>query len=298
MFTILGGFLMGLANSVPGVSGGTIAFIMGFYEDLLKSLVDLVKGTKEQKIKAIKLLAKVIIPCGVGLLLAVEVLVKFFDNHIYAISSLFIGFILGAFPVMIRDEAKCLKGKYYNIIFSLIGAGLVILITILNSRIAPSEGSAFVLTPITGIYLFVCGALAMGGMVLPGMSGSTLMLIFGIYMTVIESVHKIVHLDMSILPIILIFGVGVLVGAVGIVGLLKKCLEKFRSQTVYMILGLMAGSLYAIFQGPTTLDKPQPAMTFGTFNWITFIIGILVIVGLEVLKQYIDTKKKIKENNA
>ena len=297
MFTILGGFLMGLANSVPGVSGGTIAFIMGFYEDLLKSLVNLVKGTKAERIAAIKLILKVVIPCGIGLLLAVEVLVKFFDNHIYAISSLFIGFILGAFPVMIRDEAKCLKGKYYNIIFSVLGAGLVILITVLNSRITPAEGGTFVLTPLTGIYLFVCGALSMGGMVLPGMSGSTLMLIFGIYMTVIESVHKFVHLDMSVLPILIIFGFGVLAGAVGIVGLLKKCLEKFRSQTVYMILGLMAGSLYAIFQGPTTLDNPQPAMTFSTFNWITFMIGILVIAGLEVLKYFIDKKKKTADNN-
>ncbi|MBP5654325.1 MAG: DUF368 domain-containing protein [Clostridiales bacterium] len=298
MFTILGGFLMGLANSVPGVSGGTIAFIMGFYEDLLKSLVDLVKGKKAEKIAALKLLAKVIIPCGVGLLLAVEVLVKFFDNHIYAISSLFIGFILGAFPVIIRDEAKCLKGKYYNLIFSVLGAGLVILITVLNSRITPSEGSTFELTPLTGIYLFVCGALSMGGMVLPGMSGSTLMLIFGIYMTVIESVHKFLHLDMSVLPLLIIFGFGVLAGAVGIVGLLKKCLEKFRSQTVYMILGLMAGSIYAIFQGPTTLDKPQPAMTMSTFSWIAFIIGIAVIAGLEVLKFFIDKKKKEKENKA
>lgn len=298
MFTILGGFLMGLANSVPGVSGGTIAFIMGFYEELLKSVVDLVKGNKQEKIKALKMILKVAIPCGIGLLLAVEVLVKFFDNHIYAISSLFVGFILGAFPVIIKDEAKCLKGKYYNLIFSVIGAGLVILITVLNSQATSAEGNAFVLTPLSGIYLFICGALAMSGMVLPGMSGSTLMLIFGLYMTIIESLHKFMHLDMSVLPIVIIFGLGVLAGAVGIVGLLKKCLEKFRSQTVYMILGLMAGSIYAIFQGPATLDVPQLPMTMATFNWIAFIIGVAVIAGLEVLKHFINKKQKTAEEKA
>lgn len=298
MFTILGGFLMGLANSVPGVSGGTIAFIMGFYEELLKSIVNLVKGTKEEKKKAILLILKVVIPCGVGLLLAVEVLVKFLDNNIYAISSLFVGFILGAFPIIIKDEAKCLKGRYYNLIFSVIGAGLVVLITVLNSQATGTEGNTFVLTPLSGIYLFICGALAMSGMVLPGMSGSTLMLIFGLYMTVIESIHKFMHLDMSVLPILIIFGLGVLAGAVGIVGLLKKCLEKFRSATVYMILGLMAGSIYAIFQGPATLDNPQPPMTISTFNWITFIIGVAVIAGLELLKYFIEKKKKPTENKA
>jgi len=291
MFTILGGFLMGLANSVPGVSGGTIAFIMGFYEELLDSLVLLVKGTKEQRIKSIKFILKVMIPCAVGLLFAIEILVRVFDSHIYAISSLFVGFILGALPVIIRDEKDCLKGKWLNIIYAIIGAAVVILITYLNSVISPDDGS-FKLTFFSAIYLFICGAIAISGMILPGISGSTLLLIFGLYMTVINAVHEVLHLNFSALPICLIFGCGVLVGIVGIVGLLKKCLAKFRSQTVYLILGLMIGSFYSIFMGPTTLDVPQPAMTFKTFNWVFFIIGIAVIAAIEVLKHMVDKKEE------
>ena len=121
-------------------------------------------------------------------------------------------------------------------------------------------------------------------MVLPGISGSTLLLIFGLYVPVINAIHEFMHLNLSYLPVLVIFGLGVLTGIVSIIKIIKICLAKHRSQTIYMILGLMIGSLYAITQGPTTLDVPQPPMSFSTFHIGFFILGAVILEGLELLK--------------
>ena len=90
--------------------------------------------------------------------------------------------------------------------------------------------------------------------------------------------------SLSYLPVLVIFGLGVLTGIVSIIKIIKICLAKHRSQTIYMILGLMIGSLYAITQGPTTLDVPQQPMSFSTFHIGFFILGAVILAGLELLK--------------
>ena len=129
-------------------------------------------------------------------------------------------------------------------------------------------------------------------MVLPGISGSTMLLIFGVYSTVIDAVKGVLSLDLKALPICIIFGLGVITGVVSIIGILKKALEKFRSQTIYLVIGLMIGSLFAIFKGPETLKVPQPMMTFKTFSIVFFIIGAAIIVGLQFLKVFTEKRNK------
>lgn len=296
MMTIIGGFLMALADSVPGVSGGTIAFIMGFYDEFINSISLLLKGKKEERKKAFFFLLRVGIGWAAGMILAILILNSLFEKNIYLISSMFLGFVLAAIPIIVSEEKKCLKGKYYNLIFTLIGAALVVAITILKAKLNNGEGGEFHLTVASGVYLFVCGALAICAMVLPGISGSTLLLIFGVYTTVIGAVHSVLTFDLKALPICFIFGFGVIAGAVGIVGILKKCLSRFRSQTIYLVIGLMVGSLYAIIRGPESLDTPQPMMDIHTFSIIFFIIGIAVISGLQLLKVVIEKKGKNANN--
>ena len=74
--------------------------------------------------------------------------------------------------------------------------------------------------------------------------------------------------------------------------LIRMCLKKFRSQTIYTIIGLMIGSLYSITQGPTTLDVPQEAMNIHTFSIIFFIIGGAIIFGLQKMKSVMEKKEK------
>ena len=123
------GFCMALADSVPGVSGGTIAFVLGFYDKFINSLNNLVTGNKEERLEAIKFLIKLGIGWIVGFILSVLFITSVFNNHIYAISSLFIGFIVVAIPIIWKEEKECLVGNYKNIIFMIIGIIVVFCIT-------------------------------------------------------------------------------------------------------------------------------------------------------------------------
>lgn len=106
----LNGFLMALADSVPGVSGGTVAFIMGFYDNFIGAIDDLMRGNRVQKKAAAKYLAKLGIGWAIGMVLAVLILSSLFENHIYKVSSLFIGFIAGAIPLIVIEE-KITSGR-------------------------------------------------------------------------------------------------------------------------------------------------------------------------------------------
>lgn len=131
-------------------------------------------------------------------------------------------------------------------------------------------------------------------MILPGISGSTLLLIFGLYVPIISSIKEILHFNFSYFPIVFVFAIGVIIGILSIIKLIKKLLITKRSQLIYFILGLMLGSIYAVFMGPTTLEIPKPAMTFNTFSIIFFLIGGAIILLLQKLKPHL---KKFYEKN-
>ena len=132
MLNFIRGFCMALADSVPGVSGGTVAFLLGFYDKFIMSLDYLMSGTKEERIEAIKFLIRIGIGWVVGMGAAVSVLASIFDDRIYEISSLFLGLIIFAIPMICKEEKDSLKGKYQNIIWAVIGVVLVAAITYFN----------------------------------------------------------------------------------------------------------------------------------------------------------------------
>ena len=288
------GFCMALADSVPGVSGGTIAFILGFYDKFIESLNNIVSKDKEKRKTALTFLIKLGIGWVIGMILAALVLTSLFEKEIYKISSLFIGFIIFAIPLIIKEEKKSLKGKYQNIIFLILGIILVSLITYFNPVGASTKDVNITnLNLGMAIYIFICAMVAISAMVLPGISGSTLLLIFGLYIPIMTAVKEIIHLNFNYLLPIIIFGLGVITGIILIIRFIKIALEKYRSHTIYMILGLMIGSIYAIIMGPTTLDIPKEPMNLENFNIIFFIVGGIVILGLQKIKENLE--KKIDE---
>lgn len=281
----INGFCMALADSVPGVSGGTVAFIMGFYDQFIGSIHNLAFGKMKEKKSAVMYLAKLGAGWVVGMAMAVVVLSALFESHIYAVSSLFIGFIGGAIPLIVKEEKDNLRGIGKGIFFCLLGILLVAGITWANSR---SGGAAMELGQFsigTSVKLFFIGMIAISAMFLPGISGSTLLLIFGAYIPVITAVKGVLSLEFSYLPCLIFFGCGVLTGAVTVVKAIKVCLEKFRPQTIYMILGMMIGSFYAIVMGPTTLEMPQEALGFGNFNMIAATAGVALVLGMQMIKE-------------
>lgn len=291
---------MALADSVPGVSGGTVAFILGLYDDFIQSLNNIISKDKEKRKAALLFLIKLGIGWVVGMASAAIVITGIFESHIYQISSLFIGFILFAIPLIIMEEKESFKGKYQNIVFALLGIILVVGITYFSKH-AFLKGAVDL--RISGlnvglcIYLFVAAMCAISAMVLPGISGSTLMLVFGIYQPIMFAIKGFLTLDFSYVPALFIFGCGVLVGIFTIVKALRYGLEKHRSAMMYFIVGMMLGSFYAIIMGPTAISNPVEPLSWQSFGFVFFVAGGIIILGLQALKNVFEKKELEKEGN-
>ena len=292
------GFCMALADSVPGVSGGTIAFILGFYDDFVNSLNNLISGDKLDRINAFKFLSKIGIGWVVGFILSVLFITNIFEKNIYEINSLFLGFIISPIPLIVKSERKTLKNNKKNIIFLIIGITVVGSMTYFNP--VTSSGQSFSikydnLNLLFIAYIFISGLVAISAMVLPGISGSTILLIFGLYAPILNGVKEILKLNFDYLPGILIFGFGVLLGVLLTVRTVRYLLKTFRSQTIYLIIGLMIGSIYSVIIGPTSLEIPKPPMNIQTFSIVFFIIGCALVPGLEKLKEVLKDKEMESE---
>lgn len=165
-------------------------------------------------------------------------LLKFNWNHFFKIhSSLFIGFIIFAIPLIIKEEKENIKETYKNLILTLIEIIIVSAITYFNPQTGIGT-NIDITSPNIGLFIYV-----------------------------------------------FIAGIALIIKVV------KKVLEKYRSQTIYLIIGLMIGSIYAIIMGATTLKVPQEPLSFSTFGIVYFIIGGLLILGMEVTKRKLANKE-------
>lgn len=236
IINILKGMVIGIANAIPGVSGGTMAVILKIYDRLLGAINLNLKKLKENW----KFLLTIGIGMAIGVFLTAVALSKLFENYAVATNMFFVGIILGSIP-MIFKEAKCgEKIKPVNWIFTVLGIGLILGIAFVNADNISNAVQTELTLPLFFFLLTVMFVAAVA-MIIPGISGSFVALILGGYQTVITAVGD---LNIPILiPAAIGAGLGILCGAKGISVLLEK-----HRQAVYMaILGLVVGSLYVIF---------------------------------------------------
>lgn len=289
VMTAFNGLCMAIADSVPGVSGSTIAFILGFYDRLIGALHDLLDRSggrqKGQRKRAALYLCQLGAGWVIGMACCVRLLSRLFEKNIYLMSSLFIGLTIAAMPFIIREEKDSLQGHWKNIPFAVLGAGLVVLITLLRSDASAAIDLADV-HPLNLFYLGVVGMVAISAMILPGISGSTVLLIAGAYLPIIYALRDLMHGQLSALPGLIALEAGILIGIALIIHLVRLALQRHRSMMIYLILGLMAGSVYAILMGPTTLRHPVAALSPSTFNLFGFLLGIMILLGLQQLRKF------------
>lgn len=291
--TFLTGFLMAIADSVPGVSGGTIAYILKRYELLFFHINCLLKGDFNKE--SLTFLGKLALGWIIGFVSAIFVITSIFESHIYQISSLFLGFILVSILIVIKQERAILKPK--NLVFTLLGfLAVIVLVVFQNSGLITLSADS--LTIGSYFYIFVVGAMAICAMLLPGVSGSSVFMIFGVYFLIIDSVHSFLTLDFSVLPILFSLGFGILFGAVGAVKTITHLFATKRSQIIHVIIGLLIGSIIAIIYGPTTIEGQNlQILNFETFSLIFFLIGVVIIGGLEYNMSKSDSNATVETTN-
>lgn len=277
---------MAIADSIPGVSGGTIAFILGFYDQLIISINNLIKGPNEKRIQSLKFLMKLGVGWIIGIVLSILFIASVFEENIYQISSLFAGLVIASIPQIILQEKDTLKEKYNEIIFVTMGILIVIAITFFNPF---TDSASFALNSwVQYLVIILAGMIAISAMILPGISGSTILLILGVYHFMILSVNNLIHFDFSALLVVIPFGFGILLGLFFTIRGVNYAFKHHRSKTIFTILGLMIGSVYAIMQGPKSIATGNESLNLSNFSILFFIIGVGVIIGLERLKKHIE----------
>lgn len=290
------GLCMAFADSVPGVSGSTVAFILGFYEEFIESLHGLMSRDSQARKRGALFLAKLGVGWLVGMALAVTALSQLFESNVYFMSSLFLGLTVCAIPFIAHEECASFEKKASDGLFVLIGFAVVVLITFGRSAFSSMAGIDFTSLALPQYaFLIVAGAAAISAMLLPGVSGSTVLLILGVYVPTVEAAHALMGFDLSVVPGLLMLLVGVLLGVLLAVGAIRRALTEHRSKMMYLVMGLMAGSLVAIVMGPTTLSVPHAPLGLANFDILGFIVGCALIAALEGTKRKFASKKAAVE---
>lgn len=235
---LLKGIAMGAADVVPGVSGGTIAFITGIYEKLIGSIDEinfgLIKIFKEDGIKAVwnKINGTFLTFLGAGIFISIGSLSKLIkyllDNEAVLVWSFFFGLILASVFLVGKQVGKW-QLKY--VLSLLIGTAIAYWVTSINSTVE-----------IEGLwYIFLCGAVAICAMILPGISGSFILLLMGAYYTILTAIK-----DLNI-QIIITFMLGAITGLLSFSKLLNYLFKNFEKVTLSFLTGFLLGSLNKIW---------------------------------------------------
>ena len=235
----LKGFGMGAANVVPGVSGGTIALLTGIYSDIVASLnaltekktySSLFKGRLKEFWQSVNgsFLLALLIGVVVSIFSLAKLMTYVLTYYPVLTWAFFFGLILCSSVLMFRD----IKGwKGTDAIFLLIGLGLGVALCLLS----PTQ------TPNDLWFIFICGALAICTMILPGVSGSFILLILGKYDYIMNAVSSLN------VPVLLAMGAGCVVGILAFAKLLHFLLAKWEKQTMIVLLGFVIGSLIKVW---------------------------------------------------
>ena len=235
---MLKGMGMGAADVVPGVSGGTIAFIVGIYDELIDSIKSInlrsiklfLTGQFKEFFQAVnaKFLLSVILGIGISVFSLAKIITWLLIEHPILVWSFFFGLVLASTWFVSRDIKKW---NWKTILCFFIGVLIAYYITIAT----PAE------TPTNLLFVFFCGAIAICAMILPGISGSFILVLLGKYFYIMEAIKS---LDITIIAV---FGGGACLGITSFSRVLSFALKHFRNVTLAVLTGFMLGSLNKVW---------------------------------------------------
>ena len=244
---IIKGMMIGIANIMPGVSGGTLAVSMGIYDKLIHCITHILSEFKE----SMKFLLPIFAGAGIALVALTFVIEALFQYYPIPTNLLFIGLIVGGLPPVVT------KVKSHKLSFGHILAGLLFFALVVGMAMMGDNGNRQVtlnLGIVPMIKLVLVGIIAAATMIIPGVSGAMVLLILGYYQPIIQQITAfctaVITLDMAGIlhgiAILLPFGIGVLIGILGIAKIIEIIFEKYPVYVYCAIIGLIAASPIAI----------------------------------------------------
>ena len=229
---------MGISNIIPGVSAGTIALIVGIYDELLQSVRDFFSPRIKQTLPFLMPLAAGII----GGILAFSWVISWLLEHAFEpVQFFFLGLILGVIPFLFREAGAKTSFRPSHVIVLIMTALAVMTMDLFTPEEAAR--SAYELTATSGMWLFLAGVVASMSLLLPGLSGATVLLMFGVYGS---AIYSLLTVDVMVI-LILVAGIGT--GFIVSSRFIAYVLFAHRTMTYAVIIGLLIGSVFIVFPG-------------------------------------------------
>lgn len=269
---VLYGLIIGTANIIPGVSGGTMAVVLGIYD----RLIDAIGSLRRRFWESVKYLFPIGIGAAGGILIFSTLMKLLLERYPAPTNFFFLGLVLGGVPVIVRRARSEHFCKRNLVPFT---AALAVMLAIFALSLMNNESTQLitVLTPLTAVQLFVCGAVASACMILPGVSGSMVLVILGVYTSVLTAISELN------LAILIPTGLGILAGILGGAKVIEICLRRFEQGTYCAILGLILGSVFPI------LHNAQIGLNLqGAASLFTLALGIAVSVLMLRLQKHLE----------
>ena len=279
LWLIIKGMLIGIANIIPGVSGGTMAISLGVYDDLIFSISNIAKDWK----KSIRILLPILIGLAGGIVAFSYLIELLLKQYTLPTALAFIGLILGGIPILWLSLKEALQLKNTSITFKHIFVFLFAFMLVAGMALIKESDAtlvAFDLTLSNVILLFFIGIIASGTMVIPGVSGSLVLMVLGFYYNILNTVTNFATalrtLDMNGLlhgvALLLPFGIGVLLGIFFISKLISYLFESRPVMTYSAILGLVLASPVAILINTGALSSIK-----GPNSILLILVGIILL---------------------
>ena len=268
IFLVLKGFVIGIANIIPGVSGGTLAITLGIYEDLIKAISHFFSNIKEN----LKLLTPIFIGMVLSLAILSNVIGYSLEHYPIPTTLFFVGLILGGLPLLVKH----IKGKEKSI-----SNWIVFLITFLIVAVFAFLKSGNAMVDLSNLsiggylLLFIVGVVAAATMVIPGISGSFVLMLLGYYEPIINIIREFTKFKnfTSNFIILAVFGIGVLLGIIVIAKIIEYLLEKQPIKTYYGIIGFVLSSMISIIIPLLELNFVISQVVIGI---ILLLIGMVI----------------------
>lgn len=267
------GFIMGIANIIPGVSGGTLALTLGIYENFIGAISHLFSNLKENT----KFLLPIFIGMGLSILTMSNVISNCFDNYPIPTTLFFMGLVIGGIPMLIKKVKGTKEIKDTKSYLIMLATFALVMILAFSEEIFGSglQNVSFDnMSLLSYFVLTLVGIIAAGTMVIPGVSGSLVLMLLGYYIPVLNVLKELTHLENIIQNglIILFFGVGILLGIVLVAKLIEWLLAKYEIKTYFGVIGFIVASVIAI---PVSVYHEITTITFSTSQ---ILIGLLFLV--------------------
>lgn len=273
---VVKGFIMGIANVIPGVSGGTLALTLGIYEKFITAISHFFSNLKEN--------IKFLIPIAIGMVLAIitmsSLITECFEKFPVPTSTFFMGLVIGGVPLL---TAK-IKGKkevkqISSYIIMALTFSLVLFLALAPSIFGDTGDVKLNLTFGSLLILFFIGIITSATMVIPGVSGSLVLMLLGFYFPILKTIKSFLKFNnfMRDFIILAVFGIGVLVGIVLVAKLIEYLFKKFETKTYFGVIGFILASIIAI---PISVNNELGSFVLSfvpvLVGLVTMAIGIFI----------------------